>query len=125
MCKPNYLNINCKLSTKIKCILRPALNISVNGGFRYTFTDYLDDVSTQHYDDSKFSTPLAAALADRGPELDYALREEGNVRGNPETNDSYFIFSIRVDYYLPPNIFGSGNKSKYNHRRKAPKRRIP
>ena len=88
-------------------------------------SDYLDDVSTQHYDDSKFSTPLAAALADRGPEVDAPLRAEGKIRGNPDRNDGYFIFSIRLDYYLPPQIFGSGNRSKYNHRRKAPKRRIP
>ena len=109
----------------VKMMIAPPINISVNGGYRYTGSDYLDDVSTQHYDDSKFATPLAAALADRGPEVGVALRQEGSIRGSDKHNDGYFIFSMRIDYYLPPQMFGGGNKSKYSKRRKAPKRRIP
>jgi opacity protein-like surface antigen len=108
----------------VKMMITPALNFTATGGYRYTTTDYLDDVSTQHYDDSKFSTPLAAALADRGPEVDAALRPEGKIRGNPERNDGYFIFSLRVDYYLPSNIFGKSGSTQ-NRRYKAPKRREP
>jgi hypothetical protein len=109
----------------VKMQVAPALNIVVNGGYRFTLSDYLDDVSTQHYDDSKFSSPTAAALADRGPEVEKGLRPEGAVRGNPDRNDGYFILSIRVDYYLPPGVFGGRGKSTQNRRYKAPKRRIP
>ena len=122
--KYSPVTVTIPFGVGVKMMIAPPLNISVNGGFRYTGSDYLDDVSTQHYDDSKFASPLAAALADRGPEIGYAIRPEGSVRGNPKKKDAYFIFSIRVDYYLPPQIFGGGG-NKYNRRRKAPKRRIP
>ena len=45
------------------------LNFAVEGGLRYTFTDYLDDVSTQYLDNASFSDPNAQALADIGPEI--------------------------------------------------------
>ena len=109
----------------IKMQVAPPLNIVVNGGFRYTTTDYLDDVSTQHYDDSAYPTALAAALADRGPEIGYGIRPEGAIRGNPGKNDAYFILSFRIDYYLPPNIFGGRGSGTQKRRYKAPKRRLP
>lgn len=119
------LTVAIPFGVGIKMQISSSLNLVVTGGMRYTFTDYLDDVSTQHYDDSAFPTPLAAALADRGPEVGVGLRPEGAVRGNPDNNDAYFILSFRLDYYLPPGIFGGKGGSKQNRRYKAPKRRIP
>ena len=109
----------------VKMMIKPALNISVNGGYRYTLTDYIDDVSTVHVDDADFSDPLAAAMSDRGPEVGAPLRPAGSIRGNPDKNDGYFILSIRVDYYLPPQVFGSGGGSRKNRGYKGRKRRIP
>lgn len=111
----------------IKLMITPMFNISANGGYRYTLSDYIDDVSTVHPGDAAFSDPLAAALSDRRPEVGRNPVPAGTQRGNPEKNDGYFIFSIRLDYYLPPQIFGSGNKSNnpYKRRRKAPRRRNP
>ena len=107
----------------VKMVIKPALNISVNGGYRYTFSDYMDDVSGFHVDDASFSDPLAAAMSDRGPEVGADLRAAGSIRGNPDANDGYFILSIRIDYYLPPGVFGGGGMSKRGY--KAPKRRVP
>lgn len=99
----------------------PFMNISIEGGFRKTFTDYLDDVSTVHHDASKFSNPVAAALSDRGPEIGVAPALEGSIRGNPKTDDAYMLYSIRVEYYLPVNFFennGNGQKT-FKNKRKA------
>jgi hypothetical protein len=92
----------------------PNTNISIEGGYRKTFTDYLDDVSTVHHDASKYSSPLAAALSDRGPEVGYPLSVEGWIRGNPKTKDGYMLLSIKLEYYLPDNfqIFGGGSQRK-------------
>lgn len=109
----------------VKMMIQPALNVSVNGGYRYTFSDYLDDVSTVHVDDADFTDPLAAAFSDRGPEVGANPRPAGSVRGNPDRGDGYFIFSIRVDYYLPPQVFGSGGGGRKNRGYKGRKRRIP
>lgn len=67
-------------------------------GFRYTFTDYLDDVGKRYYDNDKLREirgDLVANLADRSPELTgkdgspLPLHQEGEQRGNFTTHDLY------------------------------------
>ncbi|MBY0435977.1 MAG: outer membrane beta-barrel protein [Cyclobacteriaceae bacterium] len=98
----------------------PFMNLSFEGGYRKTFTDYLDDVSTVHYDASKFPTALAYSLSDRRPEIGIAPAPEGNIRGNPKTDDGYALFSVKVEYYLPINFFqGNGQQKKFKNKRKS------
>lgn len=82
----------------------------VNGRFelvyRFTGTDYLDDVSQQYIDPllfSKYLSPAnavtAAALADRSAELSGGAKNEANaIRGNPANKDAYFsaMFTISI-----------------------------
>jgi len=96
--------------------LGPFINLSLEGGLRKTFTDYLDDVSTTHKDASRFSDPIALALSDRRPEIGIARVEEGHIRGNPEKNDAYFLLNLKLEYYLPGD-FLTRNKL-YNVKRK-------
>jgi len=84
-----------------------------------TFTDYLDDVSTVYPGINSFSDPVAAALSDRGHELDLSPKAQGKIRGNPEKNDGYFIVNVKVEYYLQ-SIFGK--QTGVVHRR-SPRRR--
>ena len=93
-----------------KIMATPFLNITVSGAYRFTFTDYLDDVSTVYPGIAAFSDPLAAAMSDKRFELDGQVAQPGAKRGNPDNKDGYFVLSIRADYFLPPNIFGSSNK---------------
>ena len=66
-------------------------------GFRYLFTDYLDDVSTS------YANPQAL-LAQRGAtavELAYRqntppVATEGNQRGNPKKKDWYYMTGIKL-----------------------------
>jgi hypothetical protein len=89
-------------------------------GFRYTFTDHLDDVSGNYVDLSKLS-PLAAAMAYRSNEL-YPNGQKGTVpgvpsgiagvnvvpgygnagdkRGSSNQRDIYMVTSIRLTYIL-------------------------
>jgi len=98
------------LGTKFK--IGPFFNLAIEGGYRVTFTDYLDDVSTFHVDAAAFSNPIAAALSDRGPEVGAKKAEVGAIRGNPKTNDGYFLFSAKVEYYLPANFSIGGNSQQ-------------
>jgi len=84
--------------------LGPFSNLTFEGGFRKTFTDYIDDVSTVHHDAASFSSPLAASLSDRGPEIGIAPAKEGSIRGNPNANDAYILYSVKFEYYLPVNF---------------------
>lgn len=100
----------------VKMKISPFLNIGVSGGYRYTLTDYLDDISTVYPGSAAFSDPLAQALSDRRPEIGLPVLEEGHIRGNPDNKDGYFMFSVRVEYYLSQNIFGGSQN------RRSPKR---
>jgi hypothetical protein len=110
------------LGAKLK--VGPFFNISIEGGYRKTFTDYLDDVSTVFPGSAAFSDPIAAALSDRGPEVGYTKFKAGSKRGSPQYLDGYFLLNAKIEYYLPYDFIfntggGGGPKSKlYKQKRK-------
>lgn len=62
-------------------------------GYRITFTDYLDDVSTTYADAAQLAESggtNAATLADRSA----TGRVSGTKRGNPSNNDHYVIATV-------------------------------
>jgi len=101
--------------------LGPLVNLAIEGGLRKTFTDYLDDVSTVHHDATKFPSPLAFALSDRRPELGLAPAPDGYIRGNPNADDGYMLFNVKLEYYLPVNFLEGNNAQKkaFKNKRKA------
>ncbi|MEO1052811.1 MAG: DUF6089 family protein [Bacteroidota bacterium] len=101
----------------VKFKVSPFINIALEGGFRFTFTDYLDDVSTVFVDNSSFTDPIAAELADRRPEIGLPLRPEGSTRGNPDDNDAYFVANVKLEYYLPGELFSF--RKKYSRGRNS------
>lgn len=100
--------------------LGPFMNLSFEGGYRKTFTDYLDDVSTVHNDASKFTDPIAVALSDRRPELGLPPAPDGYIRGNPSADDAYILYNVKIEYYLPGNfLHSSGGPKSIKKNRKA------
>jgi len=72
-------------------------------GWRTTFTDYLDDVSTIYADPTELPNSLSVALANRSDELnlDQGFANNfapGNKRGDPTHNDSYMFMTVSVSY---------------------------
>lgn len=109
------------LGVKVKT--GPFFNIAVEGGWRKTFTDYLDDVSTVYPDRSTWDpNSIRYKLTDRSDEL---LGAEpftaGHKRGNPDKNDSYFLLNVKVEYYLSRNFLfkGSGSRNAYRQKRRS------
>jgi len=103
------------------------IDISIEYGMRYTFTDYLDDVSGNYVDLGVFGTDaLARAMSYRSnevatPNRTYVGRDgvtynvlsgygeenggvggndPGNVRGNSSNKDIYMVTTIRATYIL-------------------------
>ena len=95
-------------------------SIVAEGGYRFLLTDYLDDVSGlpdqngvatkgRYPDPSKLNggtsgdKEMAIKLSDRRKEYDPAstFDYKFGVRGNPSTNDGYFLFNVKLEYYLP------------------------
>jgi hypothetical protein len=75
--------------------------------FRYTFTDYLDDVSTTYIDPSWFDANLspqyalwAKQLHDRSVVYDPEFSGPGSVRGGAKSKDHYLTFNIKLGINL-------------------------
>lgn len=107
----------------IKAKAGPFFNIAIEGGYRLTFTDYLDDVSTSYIANSSFTDPVAAALADRRPEIGLPLQEPGGIRGNPDNDDGYFILNIKLEYYLSNSPIKKSSTKRRKRRRRPTRRR--
>ena len=80
------------------------LTISVNIGWRITFTDYIDDVSTT-YVEEQILTDVGLALADPSQ---YNFNT-GFQRGNPYTNDKYGFWGISILYSIKDRNKGCDN----------------
>lgn len=113
--------------------LSELFNVGFEIGYRYTFTDYLDDVSGNGYGDPALREGLATKLADRrfqtiaarkanGPDR-YAVLKELFQNGSPEQQaaitdalqtpirggdgvfrDGYILTNISIQYVIPGKI---------------------
>ena len=103
-----------KVSNNVKIVLE--------GGYRKTFTDYLDDVSTRHPNKSTWTDPVRIALSDRRPEKGLSPYEPGSIRGDPTDKDGYFLLNIKGEYYLAKNFLerrGYNQRKLYNTKRRS------
>lgn len=118
----------------VKVKVNPFFNVLVEAGYRFTFTDYLDDVSSTRYVEySLVNGPIAEELSDRRQGEDEIiddpntpLNERTNIgkRGNPSKNDHYMMLNVKVQYYLPYQVFNKmGQRKLYRNKRKAYYRR--
>lgn len=69
---------------------------------RYTFTDYIDDVSTTYVDNAYLGDdPIAMQLSDRSNEVTTpSIGIEGKQRGSSVENDSYLILNVGILYTI-------------------------
>ncbi|MBK8494036.1 MAG: hypothetical protein IPL50_02795 [Chitinophagaceae bacterium] len=105
--KPYKLNqINIPLGAGVKYELNSSLNIRAEFVYRVLNTDYLDDVSREYIDPTLYANYFTGAkltnallLNDRKYELDPTnLSKNGDQRGNPDNNDAFFSFSLKIGY---------------------------
>jgi hypothetical protein len=101
----------------VKYKVNATMDLWLELGFRYLFTDYLDDVSRNYVDLGVLDSDLAKSLAYRGNEsgepfnpisylgrdgalytveAGYGSEHPDNMRGSPKENDSFTTFSIRL-----------------------------
>jgi Domain of unknown function (DUF6089) len=104
---------------------RRAHRIGLEVNWRYTGTDYLDDISKDSWENPSTQSNLSAALANRNPELgsqqpdgfsgNYGWHDDGtgaNInkapRGDPKDKDSFITLNVTYGYSF---------KAKYNRSR--------
>ena len=98
----------------IKYNVSPKINMSIEAGYRFTTTDYLDDVSTTYagtgisgdansFPDGPSGQPsIAKLLQDRSYELDpnFILGREGRQRGWSKQKDQYLFAEVGFSFNL-------------------------
>jgi len=113
------------------------IRLGMEIGYRFSFTDYLDDVSTDYaydprspeddvelpFEESKiFANRSDEAYARGNPDLpDRGFFRRGSIRGNPDTNDGYLLAQFNISM-----VVGGGNsfyKPRYNSLIKRRRRR--
>ncbi|QOI96832.1 MAG: hypothetical protein HRU69_04685 [Flammeovirgaceae bacterium] len=99
--------------------INEVMDLAAEFGFRYTFTDYLDDVSGNYVDLGVFDNTLARAMSYRSNEVatpnytytgrdgqtynvlaGYGTEHPDNLRGNNSNRDVYMVTTVRLTYIL-------------------------
>lgn len=86
---------------------------SFSVGYRYSFSDYMDDVSQTYVPEEQLTSKTARDLQYRGDEVPYGrYYGPGAIRGNPASRDGYMILALRAEYKIPKvNLNFIGRKS--------------
>lgn len=101
--------------------LNEVLDVSAEIGFRYLFTDYIDDVSKNYVDLGELKNELARAMSYRSNEVvdpsllvprtarngvtynlldGYGTEHKDNMRGNDGDKDIFMVTTVKITYIL-------------------------
>jgi hypothetical protein len=99
----------------LKYSINDRINIGFEVVYRFTNTDYLDDVSTTYVDPALFppnpdgSLSAAYLLSDRSYETGERIGIKGRQRGNSQNKDAFatalFYISFNLQSYKCPTAF--------------------
>ncbi|MDQ2720290.1 MAG: DUF6089 family protein [Bacteroidota bacterium] len=89
----------------IKYAVTDKINVSVEAAYRFTTTDYIDDVSTTYVGADKFPSPnggksLAGILQDRSYETGNTIGFEGRQRGFSKQKDAYAMLEVGISFNI-------------------------
>jgi len=124
--------MNIPFGGGFKYIVSDKVNLGLELLYRKTFTDYIDDVSTTYIDGNDFYANLPAADA----AIAYRISDKtvglvtpgvgryspGTQRGNPNNNDAYFSFLLKLGIRFGDRGYGNdgggygGSSSGYGGR---------
>ncbi len=100
--------ISVPFGVGIKHAVTKNLVVGFEAGWRRTFTDYLDDVSTVYPDLRDPDNPISLTgrqLTDRSWEVSESggiLSQQGDMRGDPNLKDWYFQTAFTISYRFTP-----------------------
>jgi len=76
-------------------------NFSFEVGYRFTFTDYIDDVGSVYLDPAALGSALVGELADRSNEVStFPVGEPGRQRGDSVGKDAYIFAAATFTYSI-------------------------
>lgn len=89
----------------VKYAITRLLSIGMEAGVRYTFSDYIDDVSTNYYDPKKIGDaygPIAKVMSNPPNNSDPGSTMPGEMRGDPKHKDAYMFILVNLNQKLAP-----------------------
>ncbi|HVM90016.1 MAG TPA: outer membrane beta-barrel protein [Puia sp.] len=116
--------INIPMGVGVKYYFTENLNVSFEIVHRKTFTDYIDDVSTNFVDPSVFYAHLSPAMAQIADQMSNKspLRgtpgsgyNPGDKRGDPNQKDAYFTMGFKIGIRI-----GSARESEWRNSTRCP-----
>lgn len=118
----NLIQVAIPIGIGARFRIHDVVDFSAEVGFRYLFTDYIDDVSRNYVDLGVLDSELARALSYRGNELTkpdiargpftarngatynliygYGSEWPTNMRGEESNNDIYMVTTLRISYIV-------------------------
>lgn len=111
--------LNVPMGIGIKYFLSETFAVGLEIIHRKTFTDYIDDVSTNYIDPALFYAHMPAnqaALAERMADKrngGLSSTTGGDKRGTPTNNDGYYSIGFKLSF----NLSGGGDRSLRNSTR--------
>lgn len=100
----NNLQVCLPMGMGLRKALSKQLSTGIEFQYTKTFTDYIDDVSTEYFDNDIIlaaNGDVAAYLAD--PSLEESglnTTNTGQQRGDPKDLDTYLLFTVQMHYKL-------------------------
>ena len=88
------------LTLGFKYAISANTNIFTELRYRFTTTDYLDDVSTTYAPDAFTPGTPAALLSDRSYETGSTIGIKGRQRGNTLAKDAFATFHVGVSFNI-------------------------
>lgn len=107
--KYSRIQLSIPLGLGVKYALTRDISVGAEFGARYTFTDYIDDVSSTFIDNAWLASvdPLAARMADKSIQTNDETDPLPNIiyggssqRGESKYNDFYFFSMVTISYKL-------------------------
>lgn len=112
--------MNIPMGVGVKYFLNESMNVSFEIIHRKTFTDYIDDVSTNYVDPALFykylPTPqaiIAERMANKTGLPGATVFNTGDKRGTPTNKDSYYSAGLKVGFII-------GNNERYKNSTSCP-----
>ncbi len=100
------IQMNLPMGAGVKVAITPRVSTALELLYRKTFTDYIDDVSTEYIDPNYFDQYLSAADATIARKIHdktfgvvtpgLTRYQPGTQRGNPKNNDAYFSLAVKL-----------------------------
>lgn len=119
----DLVQLNIPMGFGLKWAYNDTWTLALEINHRITFTDYIDDVSTDYVKDEsvysknmpKGTAALAMAMARRSGEIDPGgvhsyITKPGEQRGDPKDNDSYYTVTVRFGFYIDTDNMGGSRR---------------